>query len=92
MTDERVDQMLRVIGCHMIERVVASALAARVGLLIGIALSIDEESVLEIVDAALHRFHVCHGAQMTGHLEAALMGFFHGRAQFVACNLRISLE
>src|SRR5258708_11391857 len=94
MPDEHCDQTIRLgaAGHRVLERVVTSTGAARVGFLVGVQLGIYEESVLEIVYADLRRFLISDRAQMARDLEAPLVRLLDRGAQFLTGDVLVGLE
>jgi hypothetical protein len=76
----------------MLQRIVAPAVAAFIGLLAGIELRIYEEAVLQAVDPRFGGLLVGHGAQVTQYFWSALMCFNNHRAQFRTRDVNIRLE
>ena len=77
MPHQQGDQRFRVgaVGVHCFKRRSTHRRGADVGLLAGIELSVDEEAVLQIVDAKLCRLRIGHGAKVASHLQALRVGF-----------------
>ena len=48
--------------------------------------------MLKIVDSDLSRFAITNRTQMAGDFQAALVSFFHRRAQLVACDIHVGFE
>ena len=73
MVDQQLDQRIRLRAArlHRQQRRRAGPLGAFVRLLARIELGVDEEAVLEIVDAQRHRLRIGDRAQMAGNLQIA---------------------
>ena len=65
---------------------------ADVGLLAGVELGVDEEAVLEVVDAELGGFGIGDGAEVAGELEAELVGLVDGGLELGAGDVHVGLE
>src|SRR5450432_168769 len=94
MLDQHANQIFRLctIGRHVLQRVFAFALAANIRLLTRIQLRVDEEPVLQIVDAQLGGFFICHGAQVAGDFDSAFVGGVNRGLQLVARDVHVCLE
>jgi hypothetical protein len=94
VADQQLDELLRLgaPGQGVLERVVSPARAAGVRLLVGVALGVDQEAVLEVVDAKLDRLRVAHRTEMAGHLEATAMHLLERGAELLAGDVLVGLE
>jgi len=83
MRDEESDERLGFGGTcgHLREGGIAGGARAIIGRLAGVELGVDEEAVLEVVDAELGGFGIGDGAEVAGELEAVLVGFIDGGLQ-----------
>ncbi len=93
--------MMDQVGDHVAHRrraeiqardLIACVRGADVGLLAGVELGIDEESVLQIVDADRRRLAESDRAQVAGDLDAALMCRLHSGREFGARDVHVGLE
>ena len=66
--------------------------AGRVGLLAGVELGVDEEAVLEVVDAELDGFGIGDGAEVAGDFDAAPVGFVDRGLELGARDVHVGLE
>ena len=73
MVDQQLDQRIgrRAARLHRQQASACRSVGAFVGLLAGIELGVDEETVLEIVDPELDRLGIGDRAQMPGDLQVA---------------------
>ena len=69
-----------------------SAGGADVRLLAGVETGVDEEAVLEVVDAEFGRLLVGDGAEMTGDLQSVRVRCVDGGLQFGARDVHVRLE
>ena len=93
VVDEEFDEGggVSAFGVHRCESWVADGAGAEVGLFAGIVLRVDEETVLEIVDAGLDRFGVGDGAEVAGDFDSVLVGGLDGGLQLGAGDVHVSL-
>ena len=77
---------------HAGEGGAADGWGADVGLLVGVELRVDEEAVLEVVDAELGGLGVGDGAEVAGELEAVLVGLVDGGLELGAGDVHVGLE
>ena len=94
MIDEQLDQRVcfRTAGLHRQQRRIASPVGTFIGLLARIELRVDEETVLEVVDAERHRLGIGHRAQMAGELQLAPMSLVDRCAKLGAGDVHVRLE
>ena len=94
MPHQRGDQPSRLGAARdcVLERVVASAVAALIRFLARVQLGVDEESVLEVVDPDLRGFRISYRAQMASNFHAMLVRLLHGGAQLLAGDVLVCLE
>ena len=93
VVDEELDEGggVGAVGVHGGEGWVAGGAGAEVGLLAGIVLRVDEEAVLEIVDADLDGFGIGDGAEVAGDFEAVLVGGVDGGFELGAGDVHVGL-
>src|SRR6185437_2339964 len=77
---------------HRVQRGEAVGFGALVRRLAGIVLGVDEETVLEVVDADRGGFAVGDRAQVTGDLQPQAVRLVHRRLQFGAGDVHVGLE
>jgi len=92
--DESRDQPLRFRASrrHVLDRVIASTVAARIWLLAGVELGVCGEAVLQVVDPHLDSLEVSYRAQMSRDLQAVLVCLVDRGTHFVLRNVRVRLE
>jgi hypothetical protein len=93
VVDEELDEGggVGAVGVHAGEGGVAGGARAEIGLFTGIVLRVDEESMLEIVDACFGGFGVGDGAEVAGDLDAVLVGGVDGGFELGAGDVHVGL-
>ena len=93
VVDEEFDECggVGAVGVHVGEGGVAGGAGAEVGLFAGVVLGVDEEAVLEVVDAGLGGFGVGDGAEVAGDFEAVLVGGVDGGFELGAGDVHVGL-